>query len=60
MKGMALQVRGKKYVCFKALLPTLPGYRMMVGAHNTVGCQMYMGGPSSCLGMADVGTCIYC
>ena len=20
------------------------GYRMMVGAHNTVGCQMHMGG----------------
>ena len=36
------------------------GYRMMVGAYNTVGCQMHMGAPLSCLGMADVGTCIYC
>ena len=33
------------------------GYRMMVGAHNIVGCRMHVGGSSFCLGMADVGTC---
>ena len=36
------------------------GYRMMVGAHNTVdvGCTWEV--TSSCSGMANVGTCIYC
>ena len=43
-----------------SLVAHADGYRMMVGAHNTVECQMHMGGPSSCLGMIDVGTCIYC
>ena len=42
------------------LVAHVDGYRMMVGAHNTVGCQMHMGGPSSCSGIADVGTCIHC
>ena len=42
-----------------SLVAHADGYRMMVGTH-TVGCQMHMGGLSSCLGMADVGTCIYC
>ena len=37
------------------------GYRTMVGAHNTVGCQMHMGGSVVLVwGMADVGTCIHC
>ena len=43
-----------------SLVAHVDGYRMMVGVHNTVGCQMHMGGRSSCLGMADVGTCTYC
>ena len=43
-----------------SLVAHTDGYRMMVGAHNTVGCQMHMGGPSSCLGMADAGTWIHC
>ena len=33
------------------------GYMMMVGAHNTVGCQMHVEVLSFCSGMADVGTC---
>ena len=41
-----------------SLVAHADGYRMMVGAHNTIGCQMHMGGPSSCLGMVDIGTCI--
>ena len=43
-----------------SLVAHADGYRMMVGAHNTIGCQMRMGGPSSCLGMADVDTGIHC
>ena len=27
-----------------SLVAHADGYRMMVGAHNTVGCQMHMGG----------------
>ena len=27
-----------------SLVSHADGHRMMVGAHNTVGCQMYMGG----------------
>ena len=41
-----------------SLVNHVDGYKMMVGTYNTVGCQMHMGGPSSCLGMADVGTYI--
>ena len=31
-------------------------YRMMVGAHNTVGCQMYVGG---CVVLCRYGRCVY-
>ena len=44
MKGMALQVRGKENVFLLSLVAHADGYRMMVGAHNTIGCQMHMGG----------------
>ena len=33
------------------------GYRTMVGAHNTVECQMHVGGVLSSSGMADLGAC---
>ena len=33
------------------------GYKMMVGAHNTILCQMHVGVTSSSSGMADVGAC---
>ena len=36
------------------------GYRMMVGTHNTLDVRCTWEVPSSCLGMADVGTCIHC
>ena len=32
------------------------GYRMMVGAHNTVGCQMHMGG---CIVLFKYDRCPY-
>ena len=44
-----------------SLVAHVDGYRRMVGAHNTVGCRLYVGGyVVLCLGMVDVGTCIYC
>ena len=36
------------------------GYKMMVGAHNTIGCQMYVGG---CVVLCRYGRCqclLYC
>ena len=60
MKGMALQVRGREYGCFYALLPTLMRIVMMVGAHNTVDvtveCQVHMGG---CVVFFRKGRCWY-
>ena len=48
MKGMALQVRGRGYGCFQALLPTRDEDWIMVGAYNTVDvtveCQVQVGG----------------
>ena len=29
---------------FLSLVAHADGYRMMVGAHNTIGCRLYMGG----------------
>ena len=36
MKRMALQVRGRECVCLLGLVAHADGYKMMVGAHNTV------------------------
>ena len=44
MKGVALQVRGREYVCCLSLAAHAGGYKTMVGAYNTVECQMHMGG----------------
>ena len=32
-------------------------YRMMVGAHNTMGCRMHVGGCVVLFRYGDVGTC---
>ena len=43
-----------------SLLAHVDGYRMMVGAHNTVGCRMYVGG---CVVSCGYGRCrnlLYC
>ena len=57
---MALQVRGREYGCFYALLPTPTRVAMMVGAHNTVDvaveCQVHMG---DCIGFFRKGGCRY-
>ena len=44
MKRMALQVRGRECVCLLSLVAHAGGYKMMVGAHNNVKCQMHVGG----------------
>ena len=36
------------------------GYRMMVGAHNTVGCQMHVGGCVILFGYARYRYLLYC
>ena len=59
-EGDGLTSERERVCMLLSLVAHADGYRMMVGAHNTIACQMHMGGPSSCLGMADVGTCIYC
>ena len=33
------------------------GYKTMVGAHNTIECQMHVGGCVVLFRFADVGTC---
>ena len=44
-----------------SLVAHASGYRIMVGAHNTVGCRLYVGGYIILFpAMADVGTYIYC
>ena len=43
-----------------SLVAHVDRYRMMVGAHNTIGCQMHMGGYVVLFWVSDVGTCIYC
>ena len=56
MKGMALQVRGREYVCFLNLVAHARRYRMMVGAHNTIGCRMHVRG---CVVLFGYGRCRY-
>ena len=41
---MALQVRGERVHMLLSLVAHAGGYRMMVGAYNTVECQMHVGG----------------
>ena len=46
------------------MLPSLvahaDGYRMMVGAHNTVGCQMHVGGYVVLFGYGRCRCLLYC
>ena len=46
MKGTALQesVRERVYVCYLVLVAHAVGYKMIVGAHNTILCQTHVGG----------------
>ena len=45
MKGMALQVCERERVhMLLSLVAHVGGYRRMIGAHNTVGYRLYVGG----------------
>ena len=55
MKGMALQVIERVRMLLN-LVAHADRYRMMVDAHNTVGCQMHMGG---CVISFRCGGCRY-
>ena len=43
-----------------SLVAHVGGYRMMVGAHNTVGCQMHMGGYVVLFGYGRCRYLLYC
>ena len=43
-EGDVLTSERERVRMFISLVAHADGYRMMVGAHNTVGCQMHMGG----------------
>ena len=49
--------RERERVCMLlSLVAHAGGYRVMVGAHNTVGCQMHVGG---CVVLFRYGRCRY-
>ena len=43
-----------------SLVAHVDGYKMMVGAHNTVGCQMHMGGRVVLFGYGRCRYLLYC
>ena len=43
-EGDGLTSERERVCMLLSLVAQADGYRMMVGAHNTVGCQMHMGG----------------
>ena len=55
MKGMALQERER--VCVLSLVAHVVGYKMIVGAHNTLNVRCTWEVASSSSGMADVDAC---
>ena len=57
MKGMALQVSERENVHMLCLVAHAIGYKMIVGAHNTVVVRRVWEVVSSSSGMADVGAC---
>ena len=56
MKGTALQARERIRMLLN-LVAHAVGYKMMVGAHNTVVVRCMWEVASSSSGMADVGAC---
>ena len=57
MKGMSLQERERERVRVLSLVAHTIGYKMIVGAHNTVNVRCMWEVASSSSGMADVGAC---
>ena len=43
-EGDGLTSERERVCMLLSLVAQADGYRMMVGAHNTVGCQMHVGG----------------
>ena len=43
-EGDGLTSKGERVHMLLSLIAHADGYRRMVGAHNTVGCQLYVGG----------------
>ena len=43
-EGDGLTSERERVHMFLSLVSHAGGYRMMVGAHNTIGCQMHVGG----------------
>ena len=57
MKGTALQERERVCVCMLlSLVAYTVGYKMIVGAHNTVNVRCMWEVPLSSSGMVDVGS----
>ena len=54
-EGDGLTIERERVHSLLSLATHAGGYKMMVGAHNTVECQMHVGGVLSSSGMADVG-----
>ena len=59
MMGMALQVRERVRMLL-SLVAHVGVYRMMVGAHNTVECQMHVGGDVTLFGYGRCQYLVYC
>ena len=57
MKGMALQEKERESVRMLSLVAQAVGYKMIVGAHNTVNVRCMWEVASSSSGMVDIGAC---
>ena len=57
MKGMALQVRERERVHMLSFVAHTVGYKMIIGAHNTVYVRCMWEVALCSSGMADVGAC---
>ena len=57
MKGMSLQERERVCVRVISLVAHAIGYKMIVGAHNTVNVRCMWEVAASSYGMVDVGAC---
>ena len=56
-EGDGLTGERERVLMLLSLVAHAGGYKMMVGGHNTVECQMHVGGCVVSSGMADVDAC---
>ena len=59
-KGDGLTSERERVHVLLSLVAHAGGYRMMVGAHNTVGCQMHIGGYAVLFGYGRCPYLLYC